>query len=442
MQWNKIYKIVLSLGIAIGAVVRVANIWLYSPLSNLFSDPERHWLYTQRIPEKYLFSAIDPIGYQVWLRFITQFTLNDNILFNIYTSILSLFTAFIWYKVLSELSPKNKLTNLIGFLVFMWLPSWIEIFSYTMTETLFLPLLGMCLYITFKIKEKNTITNWNLFAISLLWALCCLTRLVALPIAMICLLYLVYREKKNIINKSNLSNFIANLKWKQITIIISTFAIILGVVGYRNYLIIKTFSPFGYGAMNQVYTLSGNETINVNIYNKGVNTENWWFGSPSMNTKPLEPLSDWKSERKGEVSIFPDISDGSVGWEQYLIDHKVTTNYTQILKENFLFFFFGESWPDSNRLHPMSMVSYQMRWFWFPLFILISILNILYISMNKKIGIIQIIVTICTILIIFNYSAVMEGRYRKPFEGLWLLNLFWLLPRINKLPRRKSTSYS
>ncbi|GAB4147757.1 MAG: hypothetical protein OHK0017_09800 [Patescibacteria group bacterium] len=418
--------IVLICLILAANIARVWNIWIYSPIDHLFSDPARHWLYTQKPAGSDLFSSIDPIFYQIWLNFVAQITLKNELAVNIYTSLLSLSTPFIWYLLLKEINPGKEKLNLVGWLILSLSPSWLEIYSYFMTETVFLPLFGLSLYLTIKHNNQNKISYSNWGGIILIWLFTVLTRFVAAPFALLSVAYLIYRKPG---------------KAKLILQTILIGLIILVPIGFRNYQIVNVFAPFGYGAMNQIYAQSGKQAIRMEVVDGEKGVGSWEFGSPSLYTSkpPLWPISDWRSSRNEDlkdaniVEIKIDLNHGNADWNNYLDATKPDlAKYSSLVSENILFFYFGESWPDSNSEHLFGNLNYLTRWVWPLLFMLSLIGNLLYLKSFKNLSFFACITSICSIMVIFTLSAVMEGRYRKPFEGLWLLNAIWLLAQIRR----------
>ena len=135
-----------------GSLVRMVMPFVHNPLDHRWSDPGRWWGYTGTGVDTPPLALIDPVFYQAWLSFIAKFTLDIPVLVALYAGLLSALTPWLWYRFLRELLP-GKRRALLGWAILAWLPSWIGIYGYFMTETLLLPLLGLALWLSWRRPE-------------------------------------------------------------------------------------------------------------------------------------------------------------------------------------------------------------------------------------------------------------------------------------------------
>jgi hypothetical protein len=421
---QKLAVSVLSGLICIGSWSKIQNALVFNPLENIFSDPARHFSLAQKALSTDPFSVIDPIGYQVWLGIVLKITSTDKLAVGLYAGILSVFTFFFWFLALSKMLS-NRWLILVAGVIFAWMPSWTGIFSYFMNETLLLPLLGLSLYLTFKeIKHPDSVNWWLLCAV---WVIASLTRLIALPLAMVAIGCLVIK-KPNLRNFSWVKQVQTYVDFKKIAV----FGIVLVVfsipLGYRSSLVLNTFAPFGHQGMNQIYYNSGKKIVKMELTKNETVLGAWEFGSPSVFNSTLEPLSDWKSQREGEVNIKINLDNGQQDWDETLKNQPFDMKLKlQNWFENSVFLFLGASWPDNNPKRSVEYWSLQTRWVWLPLFLVVLAGNLIYFLKQKRLSLVSLLFLVGWSVAIFLPVAIAEGRYRKPLEGLTLLNLFWLI---------------
>ncbi len=389
-----------------GVCFRIYSAVQYPPINHIFSDPARH-LYLALNPfTNDAMSVIDPIGYQVWLSAILRITGNDPLAVAIYVALISCITPWFWYRFFRELFD-DKLTALFGWLVLTWLPSWIGIFSYFMSETLFLPLLGCSLWFTWKNLRKGNSSSWFYFSLS--WIFSSLTRLIALPLSIISLLFSFAKK---------------GFQWKHLGILGILLVVFLLPVSFRSQRILGTNSPFGFPLMNEIYQKSAKKVIKFQIEGR----KSWFFSSPSLHFNPFEGLFEWESQRKGVVEFSVNPHNGLKDWKLALEKNSANFNtQLQMLFENSIFLLFSESWPDNNSKHLAEKWSIHSRWIWAPLFLATMIFNFFYCVKNKKLPLLLVLNTTAWFLCMFSPSGIMEGRYRKPLEGLLIANVIFLI---------------
>ncbi len=402
-------KYCLYLLIGSSYVVRIWQVYSYNPMQNLWSDPLRHWAHASQTLNGGPMVFFDPVGYQIWLSFIQKMSNGDSLLIVFYVSLLSCLTPWLWYRALCEI-VRSRLLCLSGWALLSWSPSWIVIFSYFMTETLFLPLLGLSLWATFRANRKQTLRAFNVATFC--WSIAILTRPIAAPMACVAL-FISWLKHPNKI-KSMISGLI----------IVGIFFI---PVGYRNYHSIGLWSPLGNGWMNMIYVASGKKEIRINLQRNGAR---WMyvFQCPSIGTKPFAPFSDWSSKRDGIVIVNADFANHEKDWQDSLKNNRIEDN-SWIHLENLAYLFFGPSWPDSDSAQLMARAGIIERWIWLPL---LMVLFVFYVINGKKTLQNPIQFSLLTIWLIFQGLlplAVNEGRYRKPAEGIIILEFIMLFEK-------------
>jgi len=392
--------------IALGCALRLANPFLpgHNPLDQLWSDPARHWNNATDLLGKTPLHAINQIGYQLWLAAIAKFTLDIPALVAAYAGLLSVANTWIWYRFFREFF-RRKTTALLAWVAILYLPSWFGIFRLFMSETLFIPLVGLSLWMTWRCQRKQTVGAF--VAMGLCWTFAGLTRGVAIPMAAVATLYLwiLQREK---LQKA----FALGLP----------LAAILLACAYRTYALTGVFHPLSSGHYDYAYAVSGNKTVHLDFHENGTTRYTYWFGSPSMNEQPFRPFSDWKTKRSGALQFTIDLNHQRESWRTAFTAAAATNpSWWPWLPENLIFLFFGSSWPDNNPAIFVDRLTIHLRWLFAPLFVLTF--TTLWLCRRERRH-------DCALLglILLTWFAVQgltpivlnEGRYRKPVEALVL----------------------
>ncbi len=403
-----------------GYVYRALYIIDYDPMRHIWSDPQRHWEQGIDVMRDDPMSLTDPVGFQLYVAAFAKLTFGDKYLSAFYTTLLAWLMPWLWYRFFRELQPSKEVA-LTGWVLVTWLPSWLSIYAYLMQETLMLPMLGAAMWATWRCRRKETVGSFMLMVF--IWIAAGLTRGVCIPMAAVAAtwLWLVQDQK---ITKAVYS--------------ILLFAITLGPLSYRSYQKMKLVSPHGIGQMNMLYAKSGNKELQIKYSRQGAV---WYYGygSPAMGTKPLEPFSDWKTQRKGKVFVEINVDNGSEEWKRE--SEKIPMSFRKYLwlaSESITFLFFDPSWPDSNKDYPLGLVNHHMRLIWAPLTLtaiiwFIVLWRIAPGRFQRRDLLLPSIFLAWFILQGLMLLAVNEGRYRKPLEGLVLAQLVFLAGRTRKI---------
>jgi len=397
--------------VALGSLLRVWAVFQYNPLEILVTDPGRWWEEATHLSSLQPIAAIDTFGYPLWLGLFVKLTGGGALAVALHNAALSVITPWIWHRLVREVSDDRDIA-LLSWAAFCWLPSWISIYSYTMSETLFLPLLGAALWLS--VKAYKQASTGPYFASACLWALACATRVFALPIAVVMLLWTCRNPRR-----------ISKLGYAALA-----FAVIAIPLSIRTHYILNVWHPFGFPRMNQIYVESGKRTVRFDVSRESDGYRwTYEFGSPSLYQEPFTPLSHWKSARSGTTYFSIREDHGMADWDLALQANRSSwRERMQVWSENFIFFNFAPSWPDDNPNRVADEAASMFRWCWVPLALVVIAGNMRH---RKQLGsgiagMFAVVTTLAWTLTPL-LPAVMEGRYRKPVEGLLLVNLFLLI---------------
>lgn len=395
--------------IVAGSVIRVGYIFTYNPIDHIFSDPQRHWEQGTEVLRRDLMALTDPIGYQIYVGAVAKLSVKLPILMAFYTSLLALLGAWCWYRFFRELQA-NKTLALAGWAFLSLLPSWTAIYAYFMQETLFLPLLGAALWATWRCRRKADLASFT--AMVFFWVAAGLTRGIAIPLAAVACSWLWIAQDG---------------KFKKALYSSAILLFILGPLTARSYALVHHFAPHGMGQLNVIYAQSGKKVIEINVIDVG----RWGFGSPSTGAKPFAPFSDWKTQRTGTVEAEVNFQKGKGGWQPALDSvHMSFSDYLWIAKENLIFLFFADSWPDMRAGRLIDDMSSVMRWLWAPLFVFAIIVSLKDAKKLRRQWLLTGLVAAWFVVQGLIPIAINEGRYRKPLEGLLAAQIvLWLAAR-------------
>lgn len=397
------------------SLVRIIIPFQVNPLSWLITDPLRHWEHATLSPAFAPMRAIDPVMYQLFLAAIVRVTEDGAIRLALYSGLLSAITPWLWYFWFRELLAARPYLALCGLLLIAWLPSWIGIFSYFMTETLLLPLLGFSFWLTWKAIRTG---NFGAYALaSTGWLLACMTRVVALPSAFFSVIWMLRDGKER----------------RARLILLAVLSLILLVpAAWRSYVMIGIASPFGIPSINSIYLLSGKKSVEITfLKDHGQRKDCRFFESPSFLIDTFAPLAHWKTWREGTLHLTIDLDKGAshdlaAALKDNLPD---APELMRILLETDAYTWFQPSWPDETRRDFWIFDPALIRWVWAPLALVVVTINIWLACRERRIELLPLLVTVTIVLITFFPSAVGEGRYRKPVEGLLIANALFLIAR-------------
>jgi hypothetical protein len=293
----------------------------------------------------------------------------------------------------------------------VWLAFWIGIFSYFMTETLFLPLMGASLWQTMRARRKLTLPSFC--GMVALWGLAGMTRGIGAPLGALASLWVwLYHPRR-----------IRTAAAACLIILLMTVPISI-----RNHRYLHLWSPLGSGWPSQIYTESGYQWITLDLLLEDDSTWNYGFISPSLCVKPLAPLSDWESSRSGVLHISIDTRKGDRDWRSAYRHHAVRGFERLRLRwENLVLVMLGPSWPDNNTAYFVDRAGLAMRFVWLPLFLAVSIVGALRYRVILARPLVPALIGVWFLFQALSLIAINEGRYRKPLEGLLIAELLILV---------------
>lgn len=387
--------------IVLACAFRLWAVWTANPVDFIFSDPQRHWDHAKEPLMTAPMVLFDPPVFQTWMMAVQKFTLADRTLTFLYAGLLSISCVVVWTLFLHE-AVKDRRWALAGAAVLAWLPSWIGIYSYFMQETLFLPLLGLALWATWRARRLSGTAPFVWMVV--FWVAAGLTRGIAIPLAAVATLWVWWQGGDKL-----------SRAWAGVGLL----ALVLLPLGLRSRAFIGTFSPHGDGQFNAIYAASGAKTVEINLNRDGAV---WYYiyQSPSVESRPLAPFSDWQDSREGRIALNVDLRGASEGWAAaraaYTPDWE---RRLELVGENLVFLAFGPSWPDNHAAFAVQQLGTQMRWIWVPLLVLVLLAAALFWRRGAREA--ALLLALLGTWLVFQGGillAVNEGRYRKPAEGL------------------------
>lgn len=396
----------MLVGLILAATLtRIAGCFLNNPIGHLFSDPLRHWMNGKRFLAPDLLGVGDPILYQLYVFILQQVTGENWFLIALACGLLSAIMPWTYYRAARELQLSIHAARTVWALV-AWMPSLVTVYHYFMMETLLIALIGLAFWMSARHLRKGTIRSF--LAAVACWTLVCLTKTVAVPLALVAVGYIGWMKSR---------------KWTPFLLGAGLVILMLIPNSIRTWHYLKWVAPLGNPWMAKIHHRSGARTIEV-YYGK----LKYHFGSPSSFIQPLEPLSSWMMRRAYEdsvVTVQVDVSHGKQDWvECYRKLNVGRREWMEQWGENILLFFFSPAWPDDTETWG-GWLAYLSRWLIGPLIFLILECNLQEIR-QRHCAFIPVTVTVFALFLMFQNMAIMEGRFRKPLEPLLLLNLVWV----------------
>ena len=413
---NSPAAIVAIAALVLGSWLRVEWAVTHSPIDFVFSDPERHWVDATHPLDTSPMAGIDPPAYELWLGAVARITLGDRVALGIYAALLSLAAPFFWF-LFARTVLKDKIWALWFWVALTWLPSWMCIFSYFMNETILIPLLGMSLWLTAR-EAEDTSGRW--IGLNLSWAFTCLTRIIALPVAVVAMGFALRATK-------------FRLRRTLLTAVV--WACVLIPFSFRSYQILHIATPFGLPYPHHVYWESGQREVFLHFTKPSNGTVyNYYFAAPSISNEPLRPFSDYKIRPTGRVDIFVNLDKGAADWKASAAANAPDfSRRIQLYGENALLFLLGDSWPDNDRRFTWQDVGYHFHWAWAVIILGAVLGSLAYTYRRRSLELLPALAVVSFIVPLLSNAGVMEGRFRKPLEGIFILALFWLAEKVVKI---------
>ena len=405
VQWSTVFGGVLLL--------RLLFPFFDSPLTHLYSDPLRHWETGRDFLQPTVMGSGDPYLYQLWLYLLQRIAGQSGAVILAACGALCAAMPYGWYRALRELMPRQLALGgavLIG----LW-PGLVSIYGYFMTETLLLTLTGFGFALTLRALRKRTLAAFA--AACALWLAAIFTRIVVLPIAVLCLAWAWYLQPQ-----------------KLRAAMLALTAVVAIPAGLHARAALNYFAPLGNLYLNEIYHASGNKDIQIDFGPQGM----YIFGSPSYYNPTFYPFSNWTTSRRGVLAIAVDLQRGRADWIGVLaqMPRRDLGSRWRDFGENLCYLFFGQSWPDNDRGTVVGWLAVWSRWLWLPMVAWTAVA-----AARHRYGGREWIVPACALisllLLALQREGIMEGRYRKPIEPIFLaaIALTWR-PRASPASRQ------
>lgn len=379
-------------------VARLLFPFFDSPLTHLYSDPQRHWDNGALFLDPGIMGSSDPYLYQVWV-FVLRWVADDRApMILLGCGLLCAAMPYGWYRALRELLPEAWALG--GAILIALIPESISIYAYFMNETLLMTLLGFCFWFTLRAYCKQTLPAYALAC--LIWSCAALTRTVALPMALLCVGWLWLMQAQHLRN-------------------LIVAAVIAGVLlvpaGLHAQRALGYFAPFGNLYSNSIYFDSGRHDIEVDYGRQG----QFHFGAPSFYNPTYFPFSDWTTDRTGVTRITIDTRNGRSDWRR---EQQRIRNLRQFPRwrqrwEDFQYLLFGQNWPNSDRSTWIGQATLWGRWLWAPLiaFLVLALVR-------RRFHGLAWLLPLCGLgtlaLLALQRQGVIEARFREPLDAILL----------------------
>jgi hypothetical protein len=377
-------------------VVRLLFPFFDSPLSHLYSDPQRHWDNAAAFLNPGIMGSSDPFLYQLWLFGWRWASGSSAPAIMLASGLLCAAMPYGWYRALREVVPRSW--ALAGAILIGLMPESISIYSYFMNETLLMALLGFCFWLTLRAYRKQSIGAYTWACIA--WGCAGVTRTVALPMAVICMGSLLVLQSQRL-PKTVISALVA--------------AALLIPAGLHAQRALGYFAPFGNLYLNSIYFDGGTREVEVDYGPSG----RYHFGAPSFYNPTYYPFSDWTTDRTGVTQISIDLRAKRRDWnsEQSRIRAQRVFPRSKQWWEDFQYLLLGQVWPNSNRSTFIGQATLWGRWLWPPLivFLLVAVARRWFTQATW-------LLPVCGLgtiaLLTEQTQGVIEGRFREPLDAI------------------------
>jgi hypothetical protein len=390
LRWMGIFGCVL--------VVRLLYPFFDSPLIHVFSDPQRHWENGRDFLHPNVIGSGDPIMYQLWVYLLRAIAGSDTATVLAACGLLCAAMPYGWYRALRELVGRER--SLQGaVLIGLW-PGALGLYGYFMTETLVLTLTGFAFALTLRAVRKRGSAAFALACA--VWLAASFTRIVVLPIALLCLAWLWMLQAR---------------KLRALLLAVCMSAAIAIPAGLHGRIALHYFAPLGNLYLNEIYHAGLRKNIQISFGPQGT----FGFGSPSYYNPTFYPFSDWSTARQGTYEFSVDTSHGRADWIRELERARAQPGAQRWrdFAENLCFLFFGVSWPDDDLSTLLGTMTVWSRWLFLP-----AVLWTAVAAAQGRFRGCEWLLPLCALLslslLVVQREGIMEGRYRKPLEPIFL----------------------
>ena len=393
LRWGGLFTAVL--------VLRLLFPFFDSPLAHLYSDPLRHWENGRDFLHPSVMGSGDPFLYQLWLFSLQRVAGSTMAAVLTGCGLLCAAMPYGWYRALRELMPRTP--ALMGAVVIGLWPAFLGLYAYFLTETLLLTLTGFCFWLTLRALRKRSVAAFA--AAFAVWLATSFTRIVLLPVGLACVL---------------LAWLLAAHKWRSLALpVLMTLALAIPA-GLHARAALGYFSPLGNLYLNEIYHATAARDIQIDYGPHGV----YVFGSPSYYNPTFYPFSDWTTSRQGMFAITVDTTHGRADWLRWLALARAQGAGTRLrdFGENLCYLLFGQAWPDNDRAVLVGWLEVWMRWLLLPI-ILFTIFAVARGVYRGREWLLPGCALMGLLLLAVQREGIMEGRYRKPIEPIFMAAL-------------------
>lgn len=420
----------MRLGLLWASLVGLCALRLYypffnPPLRNMAGMSGRQWKQAGSFLDPEPMAGVDSFLYQAWLWAVRSISGDHQIGIQLACGLLCAAVPLCWYLCARQLMP--AVWALVAAIIIALHPSFLTIYAYFASETLLLPLIGLACWASLRCYRMPD-TRWFWLA-AVFWTLASLTRYIAFPPALLCLGLLWWK---------------LGFRLRPLLLAGVSSAILLGISAEHHYKAIKVYTPFGMPEMNALMARS--DAGRIHIYFDG---KFQWFRSPAFSTLPLMPLSDWRIGERGQPAVAHiNMQQGRTSWDAILEPYPFDqSHYLRHMSQTVVMLLFAPSWPEvwphnwsSERITTRieEMLNLQSRWLWAPL-ILFTFIAAGRVRLHEhQRAFVQLTLTLIIIMAL-QYTAIFEGRYRKPVEPMLIVSTLCLLYQYTKRQQETDT---
>ena len=317
-----------------------------SPLRRLYSDPLRHWQTGQEFLHPTVMGSGDPYFYQLWL-FVLQHIAGDSraaILTG--CALLCAAMPYGWYRALREFLPRLPALR-SSVLIGLW-PAFLGIYGYFMTETMVLTLTGFGFALTLRAARKR---NWQAFAAACaVWLAAIFTRIVILPVALLCLLWALAQQPQK--RRCALAALLLSA-----SVAIPAGLHTRSALGY--------FAPLGNLYLNEIYHAEQQQGHPDRLRLAGC-LQVWQSELLQPHLLPVLELDDFPAGRVHAQDRYA-ARPRRLAPSAQRIPHQAWRTRVRDFGENLCYLFFGQAWPDNDRRTLVGSLAVWMRWLLLPI---------------------------------------------------------------------------
>ncbi|MGA2366889.1 MAG: hypothetical protein ABSG12_15530 [Steroidobacteraceae bacterium] len=234
-----------------------------------------------------------------------------------------------------------------------------------------------------------------------LWLAVCFTRIVLLPLALLCLGWLWTLQRRRL---------------RAMLLALCLTGAIAVPAGLHGRAALGYFAPLGNLYFNQIYLASERKNIQLDFGAQG----RYIFGSPSFYNATFYPFSNWTTRRQDTYAISIDTRHGRADWIRELerARSQPPSWRWRDFAENLCYLFFGQPWP-ANLDAVLGAPVIWSRWLWLPA-VMWTLLASARGRYRGREWLIALGALSSLLLLVLQHEAIMEGRYRAPIEPIFI----------------------